>query len=363
MASPKTLKLIWLKKAKRHCDRNLPLKKLTALVTRVVVNASATVVLVRAEANYLASERGLSAIDTRQGDLQRPHAPFEHECPAWTTQRFHSMEIKVMGADADISSQRAGAPQLGLPVRRVPLDAPFEWLARGWRDLCTVPFVSLAYGALFTFMAWVLVIGLSLIEAQSAIPVLAAGFVLVGPLLAAGLYETSRRLEKGEKIAFRQVFDIGSAAYGRLAFFGVVLFFAYVVWILLAFMLLMLFLGGAAVPPPSELVHTLLFTNAGLGLLISGTLIGAALAAIVFSISTVAVPLLLVKDVDAVSAMVTSVRAVSINIGPMLLWAALIAGFMLQGTVTLFVGLVVAFPLLGHATWHAFRALVNVDIT
>ena len=80
-----------------------------------------------------------------------------------------------------------------------------------------------------------------------------------------------------------------------------------------------------------------------------------------FSVSTVAVPLLLAKDIDAVTAMVTSVRAVSLNIGPMLLWAALIAGFMAQGIVTLFVGLIVAFPLLGHATWHAFRALVDVD--
>ena len=104
-----------------------------------------------------------------------------------------------------------------------------------------------------------------------------------------------------------------------------------------------------------------LFTNAGVGLLFTGTLTGAMLAAIVFSISSVAVPLLLVKDVDAVTAMVTSVRAVRLNTGTMLLWAALIAGFVVMGTWTLFVGLVVIFPLLGHATWHAFRALVEVD--
>jgi uncharacterized membrane protein len=265
-----------------------------------------------------------------------------------------------MEADGDVRMQQAVPAPLGFAVHRVPLDAPWEWLARGWRDLCTVPLVSLAYGAIFTLIAWLLVFGLALVDAESAVPVLAAGFVLVGPLLAAGLYETSRRLEKGEKVTLRQVFDIGAAAYGRLAFFGVVLFFAFVVWILLAFLLLMLFLGGAAAPPPSELVHTLLFTNAGLGLLISGTLTGAVLAAIVFSVSTVAVPLLLAKDIDPVSAMVTSMRAVSLNIGPMLLWAVLIAGFMVQGFVTLFVGLVVAFPLLGHATWHAYRALVDV---
>jgi uncharacterized membrane protein len=85
------------------------------------------------------------------------------------------------------------------------------------------------------------------------------------------------------------------------------------------------------------------------------------LAAMVFSISSVAVPLLLGKDVDAVTAMVTSVRAVRLNRGTMLLWAALIAGCMVLALATLFIGLVVIFPLLGHATWHAFRALVEVD--
>ena len=159
----------------------------------------------------------------------------------------------------------------------------------------------------------------------------------------------------------RDVFDGCALAIGRLGFFGVVLFFAFFAWVELAFLLLTLFLGEATVPAPSEFVYTLLSTNAGLGLLLTGTLTGAMLAAIVFSISSVAVPLLLVKDVDAVTAMVTSVRAVRLNRGTMLLWAALIAGCMVLALATLFIGLVVIFPLLGHATWHAFRALVEVD--
>ncbi len=185
--------------------------------------------------------------------------------------------------------------------------------------------------------------------------------MLMGPLLAAGLYEASRILEKGQRVTLGAIARGVSPAIGRLAFFGVVLFLAFFLWVQIAFLLLMLFLGTASVPPPSEFVHTLLFTNAGLGLLFVGTLAGALLAAIVFSISTVAVPLLLVKDIDAVTAMVTSVRAVSLNTGPMLLWAALIAGFMALGLATLFIGLAVAFPLAGHATWHAFRALVDLD--
>lgn len=266
-----------------------------------------------------------------------------------------------MEAGSDSLKQAAGARQLGFPVRRVPLDAPWDWLAAGWRDLCALPVASLAYGVFFFVMSWIAALLLDALDALPLVPVLAAGFLLVAPLAAAGLYETSRRIEKGEPVTPRAVFKACAPAIGRLGFFGVVLFFAFFIWVELAFLLLSLFLGEVAVPAPSEFVHTMLFTNAGLALLFGGTLTGGLLAAMVFSISSVAVPLLLVKDVDAVTAMATSMRAASLNTGPMLLWAALIAGYMTIGFITLFVGLIAIFPLLGHATWHAFRALVDLD--
>ncbi len=266
-----------------------------------------------------------------------------------------------MEAGSDSLKQGGGARPLGFPVRRVPLDAPWDWLARGWRDLCALPLASLSYGAAFAVAAWIFLLVLSGLGATSLVPVLGAGFLLLAPLLAAGLYEMSRRLEKREPVTPRAVFDACAPAIGRLGFFGVALFFAFFIWVELAFLLLSLFLGEVAVPDPSQFVHTALFTNAGLALLFIGTLTGGLLAAMVFSISSVAVPLLLVKDVDAVTAMATSVRAVSLNTGPMLLWAAIIASYMTIGLATLFIGLIVIFPLLGHATWHAFRDLVNVD--
>jgi uncharacterized membrane protein len=257
--------------------------------------------------------------------------------------------------------REAVAGALGFPVRRVMLDAPWDWLGHGWRDLCAAPAVSLGYGAAFSATAWLLAFVLSRLGTLSLVPVMAAGFMLVAPLFAAGLYAMSRRLEKGEPVTMRAILSDCAPAIGRLGFFGVVLFFAFFLWVELAFLLISLFLGVVAVPDPSAFVHTLLFTDAGLGLLFIGTATGGLLAAVVFSISSVAAPLLLVKDIDAVTAMATSVRAVSGNTGAMLLWAALIAGYMALGFVTLFVGLVVIFPLLGHATWHAFRSLVDID--
>ncbi len=266
-----------------------------------------------------------------------------------------------MQAASELPKQITITGELGFPVRRVQLDAPWDWLGAGWRDLCAAPVVSLVYGAFFSATAWLAAFALHSIDALPLVPVLAAGFMLIAPLAAAGLYEISRRLEKGEAVGIGTVFKACLPAIGRLSFFGVALFFAFFIWVELAFLLLSLFLGEVAVPAPSEFVHTMLFTNAGVTLLFGGTLVGGLLAAITFTLSSVAAPLLLVKDVDAVSAMVTSVRAVRSNVGPMLLWAALIAGYMMIGFITLFVGLIVIFPLLGHATWHAFRDLVVLD--
>lgn len=243
-------------------------------------------------------------------------------------------------------------------VRRVPLDAPWEWLAKGWRDLCAMPAVSALYGGSVAMIAWLLAGYLRSIDAGALLPVAAAGYALVAPVLAAGLYQASRLREANESVTVQKIFAIPADAYGRLAFFGVPLLLAYFVWVLVAFVLLMLFLGTSAVPPADRLFHTLLFTNQGLGLLFTGTFAGALLAFGIFSMSTVAVPMLLERDVNVVSALATSVRAVSFNFGPMLLWAGLIAGFVALGMLTLFVGLAVAFPLLGYATWHAYRDLV-----
>lgn len=266
-----------------------------------------------------------------------------------------------MQAETNYSEQNVGVMPLGFPVRRVPLDAPWEWLSRGWNDLCALPFASLTYGAAFAIAAWLSLFILERLGAISLIPVLAAGFLLIAPLLAAGLYQMSRLLENGEPVTMKSVLAGCVPAIGRLGFFGIFLFFAYFIWVELAFLLLSLFLGEVALPDSSEFLHTLLYTNAGVGLLFVGTFTGGLLAAMVFSIASVAVPLLLAKDVDAITAMATSVRAASLNTGAMLLWAALIAGYMLVAFATLFVGLVVIFPLLGHATWHAFRDLTDVD--
>ena len=243
-------------------------------------------------------------------------------------------------------------------IREVPFDAPWAWLAAGWRDLWRVPHVSLSYGALFALAALALSLGLSQVGAQSLILALAGGFLLVGPLLAVGLYETSRRLALGLDMNLSDVLLAGLRSRGQLGFMGVVLLLIFFAWVEIAFLLLMLFLGGNGLPPPSDFVPALLFTRAGLGLLIVGSLAGGALAMLVFSVSVISVPLLLERKIDVVTASLTSIKTVVLNPQAMLLWAALIAGFVALGVATVFAGLVIVFPLVGHATWHAYRDLV-----
>ena len=257
---------------------------------------------------------------------------------------------KAMAGQA--ASATAGARAV---PRRVPFDAPWNWLAAGWRDMWTIPTLSLSYGAAFAVGAAAMA---TLLWAQgwnSLFLALAGGFLLVGPLFGVGLYQASRKLEAGERVGLSDMLAAGFAAKGQLSFFGAMLAFCYMIWLQMAFLLLMLFLGGGGLPPASEFVPTLLFTPHGLGLLIVGSIVGGAIASLVFVISAVSVPALLVGQTDAVSAARASAHAVFANIKPMALWAGLIAMMMFAGFATLFVGLVLAFPLIGHATWHAYR--------
>ena len=260
-------------------------------------------------------------------------------------------------------SRGAALPVPGVTVAQVAFDAPWGWLASGWRDLWAAPRISLAYGATFAVLSITLTLGLMVSGLVSLILALGAGFLLIGPIAAVGLYETSRRLEIGQRPGLRDIFTAAVQAPGQLGFFGAILAFAYFAWVQVAFLLFMLFLGSNPLPPASEFVPTLLFTPRGLGLLVTGTITGGAIALLVFAISAISVPLLMTRRLDAVTAARASLAAVIVNPKPMALWAALIVGFMTLGIATLFVGLVFAFPLIGHATWHAFRDLVREQPT
>lgn len=248
----------------------------------------------------------------------------------------------------------------GVPViRKIRTDEPWRWLEAGWADFRRIPAISLAYGFAFLAASLVLAVLLFLTGFGALLPVFGAGFLLVGPLLAVGLYEASRKLEAGLPVRLRDVAFVSSRNLSQLALVGAMLAAAFIIWLRLAGWIFAAFFGPVGIPPLSEFVPTLLLTPRGLLMLAIGTAVGGAVAFAAFAISAISVPLLLARDIDAVTAVIASIRAVRENFWTMLLWGWIVALLTAFGIATWFLGLAVIFPLLGHATWHAQRALAG----
>lgn len=246
--------------------------------------------------------------------------------------------------------------------RVIGTERPWAWLGCGWRDILRAPQISLGYGVIAMVASYLLVAGLSNLQAEFLILPLSAGFMLLGPLLAAGLYEVSRRLEAGEPVSFGTAFSAYTRNASQVLGVGLILMLAFLAWIRIAMLLFALFFSD--LPPGLDYVtfiERVFFSDRTLSFLVSGTAVGFLLALIVFSLTAVSIPLLVDRDVGAITAVVTSTGAVRSNAKAMSVWAVLIVLFIGAGMATAFIGLIVAFPLIGHATWHAYRDLVVPD--
>lgn len=251
--------------------------------------------------------------------------------------------------------------RLPVTVRRLAaVDRSGRWLSAGWRDFLATPGVSLAYGAAFVIISNLLTLGLKWVGLDSLILPLAGGFAILAPLLVVGLYDVSRRLERGGRIGLADCFTAFRDSIGQLSAMGVVLLICYLVWIEVALFLFMLFFHQA--PPPLErFLEDVVFSLQGAPLLLVGSAVGALFGGIVFSITAVSVPLIYDRPVDAITAISASLLAVRANFKIMFGWAALIALVTALGIATFFLGLAVAMPVLAYATWHAYRDLIDAD--
>jgi Predicted integral membrane protein len=241
--------------------------------------------------------------------------------------------------------------------RHLPASAAFRWLALGWRDLWTRPLPSLLYGlgvALLSLLVIAAMVNFG--WAQILFPAL-SGFLVVGPLLATGLYEKSRRLEAGEPVSLWRMLFPGRGAGAHLLFVGAILLTLMLVWMRAAVLLYALFFGWRPFPGFDHIVTMLFTTPVGLTMLVTGTAIGGLFAAFSFAISAFSIPMLLDRKLDAFSAMAMSMSLVWNNLPAALLWGAIILLLTLLSLGTALIGLIIIFPLLGHATWHAYAAM------
>ncbi|QDZ11998.1 DUF2189 domain-containing protein [Devosia ginsengisoli] len=241
--------------------------------------------------------------------------------------------------------------------RHLKASAAFRWLALGWRDLWTKPLPSLLYGlgvALLSLLVIAAMVNFG--WTQVLFPAL-SGFLVVGPLLATGLYEKSRRLEAGEPVSLWRMLFPGRGAGTHLLFVGAILLTLMLVWMRAAVLLYALFFGWRPFPGFDHIVAMLFTTPVGLTMLVTGTAIGGLFAAFSFAISAFSIPMLLDRKLDAFSAMAMSMSLVWNNLPAALLWGAIILVLTLLSLGTALIGLIIIFPLLGHATWHAYAAV------
>lgn len=248
-------------------------------------------------------------------------------------------------------------PRPGLHARNLPWHTAFSWLRAGWSDIWQNPLPSLLYGLGVSTLSVLTVWALFLFRYEYALFPALAGFMVLGPLIANGLYEKSRRLEHGETTGLLGMIFVKPRSSYQTLFMGVLLLGLFLLWIRSAVLIYALFFGIVPFPGTEDLVPMLLFTPTGWGLLITGSLVGALFAAFAFAISVFAVPMLLQEKTDAVSAMGISMAIVWTNLPVMLAWGAIVLLLFTLSVATAFAGLVIVFPLLGHATWHAYRTL------
>jgi uncharacterized membrane protein len=246
-------------------------------------------------------------------------------------------------------------------LRAIDLDRPWRWLAAGWDDLRRAPTVGLTYGALAVVTSYALTLGLWAYDLAYLVLPLGAGFVLVGPILAVGLYETSRRLQAGQPVRLADAAMAFRRNPLQIALLGLVLTLALLFWVRVALLLFALFFNQQP-PTLDALVAVAFFSSTSLPFLIVGHLFGGMLAAAVFALTAISVPLLLDRPgANVFQAIATSIAAVMLNLRAMALWAALIVVFITAGIATVYLGLLVTLPLIGHASWHAYKDLVGPE--
>lgn len=241
-------------------------------------------------------------------------------------------------------------------VRKISMGAPLRWLAAGAGDMRSAPLPSTFYGAAFALMGWL--IWFVFRHAYEYTSSLVAGFLLVGPFLCVGLYDISRRLQHAEvPVRLRPTLSAWRANLGAFSMFSLLLTIVMLIWARASLITFALFFSSGMPSLDSFLQRVV--NPEHWDFVATYFAVGGLFAVIVFAISVVSVPMMLDRGTDTVVAALTSVRALLDNPLPLLLWALLIVLVVGLGFATLFVGLVVAVPMVGHATWHAYRELVG----
>jgi len=265
----------------------------------------------------------------------------------------------TMNAPSSVQpSEPQGPAGFSVHLRTLSWRDPTRWLALGWRDFVRCPGIGLFYGACFTGMGWAL---MRVYEAAPAyVLALSAGFLLMGPFLCLGLYQASRRLERGERAMLMDSLTAWRERTGTLAIFGLVLLVLEMLWGRASLVVFALSFDGM---PDFKGSLLALLDPANVQFIVAYLFVGGLFAGLIFAVSVVSIPMILDRPVDAITAGIASMRLVLAQTGIALWWGALLTVCVVLAMLPWFAGLLIVGPVLGHASWHAYRAAVAVDPT
>lgn len=245
-------------------------------------------------------------------------------------------------------------------VRKIGLSDLREAIEKGIDDFRESPthlvFIAIIYPLVGLFLA-------RLTFGYDVLPLLfplVAGFALIGPFAAIGLYEISRRREQGAEVTWRDAFGVFSCpSLDSIGALGLVLLVLFLLWLVVAMVLYQGLFGAQSPESIGGFLREIFTTTRGWILIIAGHALGFVFAVVVLTISVVSFPMLLDRDVGAITAVRTSVRAVRRNPVPMAAWGLFVAVMLIIGSLPLFVGLAIVMPILAHSTWHLYRRVVE----
>jgi uncharacterized membrane protein len=248
-------------------------------------------------------------------------------------------------------------PYIDRNRRNLPASTAFDWLSAGWRDFMIQLGPSLAYGIVVFLVSLAIVWSLFALGMDYILFPALAGFMVVGPLIAIGLYEKSRAIAANQPVSLARMIFVRPKSGAQVWFTGAILCLLMLLWMRAAVLIYALFFGLTPFPGLDNVASMLFTTGTGWAMLLVGSICGGVFAAFAFAISTFSVPMLLDEETDAFTAMGTSISLVWSNLPVMVAWGAIVLVLFLVSVATGLLGLIIAFPVLGHATWHAYKAM------